>query len=232
MAPQYVAYRFFRLDPSWRRLPVEDRQAHKDAFADVVEAWQERLQLLTYSVVGVRAETDFFFWQLTERWDDFRELASDLNATPLAGWLDVPHSYVAATLSSKYFERDPRRPPRRVVPRRGPYLVVYPFVKVRPWYALPLADRKRAMQEHAEIGQRFPTITNSFGIDDQEFMTAVECVEPVVFLHLLKTLRETEASRYTERDTPIYVGALEDVRAILASLDGVTQRAAQRAAQP
>ena len=37
--------------------------------------------------------------------------------------------------SSKYFERDPKRPPRRVVPRRPPYLVVYPFVKLRPWYA-------------------------------------------------------------------------------------------------
>ena len=223
-AAQYVAYRFFRLDPAWRRLPAEERRAHKEAFADVVEAWQERLQLLAYSVVGVRAETDFFFWQLTERWDDFRELAADLNATALAGWLEVPHSYVAATLSSKYFERDPRRPPRRVVPRRGPYLVVYPFVKVRPWYALPMADRKRAMQEHAEIGQRFPTITNhttySFGIDDQEFMTAFECEEPVDFLHLMMTLRETEASRYTERDTPIYVGALEEIRAVLDSLDG------------
>jgi len=221
---QYALYRFFRLDPAWRRLPVEERAAGKDAFAEVVEAWEERMGLLTYSLVGVRPETDFFFWQLTERWEDFRDLAADLNATPLAGYLSTPYSYVAATLSSKYFHRNPKLPPRRIVPRRGPYLVVYPFVKVRPWYSLALADRKRAMQEHATIGQRFPTVTNhttySFGIDDQEFMTAFECEEPIDFLHLMMTLRDTEASRYTERDTPIYVGALEPVRSILDSLDG------------
>jgi chlorite dismutase len=34
------------------------------------------------------------------------------------------------------------------------------------------------------------------------------------------TLRETEASRYTERDTPIFVGTLEEIRPILDSLDG------------
>ena len=40
----------------------------------------------------------------------------------------------------------------------------------------------------------------------------------------MMTLRETEASRYTERDTPIFVGALEPVRAILDSLDGTRTR--------
>ncbi|MEZ5101886.1 MAG: chlorite dismutase family protein [Thermoleophilia bacterium] len=88
------------------------------------------------------------------------------------------YSYLGGTKPSKYFDRDPKRPPRRVVPRRGPYLVVYPMVKIRPWYALPMEERVRAMREHAEVGQRWPTVTNhttySFGIDDQEFMPAFE----------------------------------------------------------
>jgi hypothetical protein len=33
-------------------------------------------------------------------------------------------------------------------------------------------------------------------------------------------LRETEASRWTERDTPIFVGKLVDVRTALDALDG------------
>ena len=221
---QYASYRFGKVDPAWRRLPVEERAAMKEAYAEVVEEWQGRMQVLSYSLVGVRPDADFFFWLLTERYEDLRDFTADLNSTPLAGWLETPYSYLAATLSSKYFERDPKRPPRRVVPRKAPYLVVYPFVKVRPWYALSLEDRRRAMQEHAEIGSRFVTVTNhttySFGIDDQEFMTAFECEEPVDFLHLMMTLRETEASTYTERDTPIFVGMLEDVRSLLDSLDG------------
>ena len=98
-------------------------------------------------------------------------------------------------------------------------------MKVRPWYALPLDDRQRAMDEHIRIGrEQFPSIHNhttySFGIDDQEFMTAFECDEPADFMHLMLTLRESEASRYTERDTPIFVGQHVGVREALDALDG------------
>jgi len=224
---QYVAYTLYRVDPAWRRLPVDERTAGKEALVDVVAAWQERMELRTYSLVGVRPEVDFMFWKLTERYDDLRELAVDVNASPIAGYLETPYSYLAATKPSQYFEDKSKRP-RRVVPRGAPYLVVYPFVKKREWYALPIDDRRRAMAEHAAVGSRFVTITNhttySFGIDDQEFMTAFECEAPADFLHLMMTLRETEASRYTERDTPIFVGTAQELPEILDSLDGASAR--------
>jgi flagellar biosynthesis/type III secretory pathway protein FliH len=31
---QYVAYTFYRVDPAWRRLPVEEREAAKEAFEE------------------------------------------------------------------------------------------------------------------------------------------------------------------------------------------------------
>jgi chlorite dismutase len=224
---QYVAYTLYKVDPAWRRLPVEERAAGKEALAEVVAAWQERMDLRAYSLVGVRPEVDFMFWKLTERYDDLRELAVDINATPIAGYLETPYSYLATTKPSQYFEDRSKRP-RRVIPRGAPYLVVYPFVKKRDWYALPMDDRRRAMTEHAAVGSRFPTITNhttySFGIDDQEFMTAFECESPADFLQLMMTLRETEASRYTERDTPIFVGTAQELPEILDSLDGASAR--------
>jgi chlorite dismutase len=229
---QYAAYTLYKVDQAWLRLPVEERAAAKDAFAEVFEEWAERMELRAYSLVGVRPEADFMLWKLTERYDDLRELGTELNGTPLAGWLTTPYSYLAATKPSQYFEPTSKRP-RRVIPRGAPYLVVYPFVKKREWYSLPMEDRRRAMQEHATIGSRFVTITNhttySFGIDDQEFMTAFECESPSDFLQLMMTLRETEASRYTERDTPIFVGTAQPVREVLDSLDGAAARVAPRA---
>jgi chlorite dismutase len=228
---QYVAYTLYKVDPDWLRLPIEERAAAKEAFAEVLEDWAERIDLRAYSLVGVRPEVDFMLWKLTERYDDLRELGTELNGTPLAGWLSTPYSYLATTKPSMYFETKSKRP-RRVLPRGAPYLVVYPFVKKREWYALPMDDRRRAMQEHATIGSRFVTITNhttySFGIDDQEFMTAFECESPSDFLQLMMTLRETEASRYTERDTPIFVGTGMPIREILDSLDGASSRVASR----
>ncbi|MDQ3859054.1 MAG: chlorite dismutase family protein, partial [Actinomycetota bacterium] len=157
---QYVAYTLYRVDREWRRLPVEERTAGKEAFADVVDEWAERMELRTYSLVGVRPDAEFMFWKLTDRFQDLGELAADLNSTPLAAYLETPYSYLAAARPSKYFERDPDRPPRRVIPRGAPYLVVYPFVKKREWYSLPMGDRRRAMEERAEVGSRFVTITN------------------------------------------------------------------------
>jgi chlorite dismutase len=228
MSGQYVAYQFFRVDPAWRRLPVEERMAGKDAFAEVVEDWASRMETLrTYTVTGVRPDADFFLWKITERYEDLGELGAALNGTPLAGWLETPYSYLATTKASQYTAA---RRPRKIVPKGQPYLVVYPFVKIRPWYALPEEDRQRAMDEHMRIGrEEFPGITNhttySFGIDDQEFMTAFECDEPADFMHLMLTLRDSEASRYTERDTPIFVGQAVEIRAALDSLDGSGVRA-------
>lgn len=223
---QYVSYRFFRIDPAWRRLPAEERAAAKEAFATVVEDWAERMEgLRAYSVTGVRGEVDFFLWQITTRWDDLLELGAALNGTSLAGWLDTPHSYVATTKPSVYTDKKRVRQ-GRVLPREAPYLVVYPFVKVRPWYFLSFEERGAAMREHAEVGGKFVTVTNhttySFGIDDQEFIPAFECEEPADFMHLMLTLRETEASRWTQQDTPIFVGRLMPIRAVLAALDGAT----------
>jgi chlorite dismutase len=225
---QYVAYQFFRVDPAWRRLPVEERMAGKDAFAEVVEDWAGRMETLrAYSVTGVRPDADFFLWKITQRYEDLGELGAALNSTPLAGWLETPYSYLATTKASQYTAA---RRPRKIIPKGQPYLVVYPFVKVRPWYALTEEDRQRAMDEHIRIGrEQFPGITNhttySFGIDDQEFMTAFECDEPADFMHLMLTLRDSEASAYTERDTPIFVGQAMEIRAALDALDGAGIRA-------
>jgi chlorite dismutase len=224
---QYVAYTFFRVAPEWRRLPVEERTAAKDAFAEVVEDFTPRFDTLrVYSTAGVRPESDFFLGKITPRYDDLGELGAALNATPLAGWLDTPYSYLATTKASEYTSA---RRARKITPKGSPYLVVYPFVKVRPWYTLPEEDRGRAMEEHMRIGrEEFPTIHNhttySFGIDDQEFMTAFDCDEPADFMHLMLRLRDSEASRYTERDTPIFVGQLMPVREALDRLDGVGSR--------
>jgi chlorite dismutase len=222
---QYVAYTFYKVDPAWRR--EGNGAADKEAFAEVIDAFADRFEhLRAYTLTGTRGDTDFFLWKITERFEDLIELGAALNSTPLAGWLETPYSYLATTKASQYTSA---RKARRITPHGLPYLVVYPFVKVRPWYALPEADRQRAMEEHIRIGrEEFPGIKNhttySFGIDDQEFMTAFECEEPADFMHLMLRLRDSEASRYTERDTPIFVGRHVAIREALAALDGAASQ--------
>ena len=137
---QYVGYRFFRVDPAWRRLPIDERGAGKEAFADVIEEFARRMEgLRVYSTTGVRPEADFFLWSITQRYDDLLELGAALNGTPLAALLTTPYSYSARRSRRSTRTRSAcarvawRRETRRTSSR--------PFVKRRPWYFLTFEER-------------------------------------------------------------------------------------------
>ncbi len=113
--------------------------------------------------------------------------------------------------------------PRLVItPDDKKYLFVYPFVKTRTWYALPLEERKRMMNEHIKVGITYPSVTlnttYSFGLDDQEFVVAFETDNISDFLDLVQELRETEASSYTLRDTPMFTCVAQPLDAILEAI--------------
>ena len=109
-----------------------------------------------------------------------------------------------------------------VMPKGSKYLFVYPFVKTREWYLLPLERRQEIMSVHIAMGHKYPSVkintTYSFGIDDQDFVVSFESDEPSDFLDLVMDLRETESSLYTVRDTPIFSGISMSIDEVLDPL--------------
>jgi chlorite dismutase len=92
-------------------------------------------------------------------------------------------------------------------------------VKSREWYLLSKEARQKVMDEHIKVGNMYPSVklntTYSFGLDDQEFVVAFETDLPGDFLDLVMALRETEGSKYTIRDTPIYTCRLLELKETL-----------------
>jgi len=80
------------------------------------------------------------------------------------------------------------------------------------------------MNEHIEIGHKYPTVkintTYSFGLDDAEFVVSFESDHPGDFLDLVMELRGAEASRHTERDTPIFTCVRKSLKDALNDLGG------------
>lgn len=209
---QYVRFSFYKVDPAWRRLPAAQRQAQREELAGVVRRAAEGALLQPYSTVGTRGDCDFMLWHASPDLEDMYQLAAAINRTAMAGYLTLAYSYLSVTKRSMYTRghRHPDQPESRLEVRmgEGAYLVVYPFVKVRPWYKLTAGARQGMMVEHIRIGHKYPHIrihtTYAVGIDDEEFVLAFDADRPLEFVDLMMELRFSEASAYTLRDTPSF----------------------------
>src|ERR687894_13010 len=176
---QYVNYVFFKLDPLWRRLPDDEREQGKREFLEAVEENSGEMLLRSFSLMGLRSDADFMLWRIGYDLDAFEKMTSALVNAGLGKYLAVTYSYFALSRRSIYVgEHTPGFENRRyIVPGEGEYLFVYPFVKTRGWYRLPIEVRQLMME-----------------------------------------LRESEASSYTELDTPIFTCRRRGLPEILQSL--------------
>lgn len=205
---QVVKFSFYKVDPSWRALPGDEREHAKAELTAAIESFGGRLRVRSYSVVGMRGDADFLLWQIGEYLDDIQALAATINSTAFAPYLSMPYSYLAMTRPSVYVSEEEGARRSILHPSDSKYFFVYPFVKTRAWYQLSLEERQEMMNEHIRVGRKYPSVklntTYSFGLDDQEFVVSFETDEPSDFLDLVMELREAKTSLYTERDTPIF----------------------------
>ncbi|MDE3113055.1 MAG: chlorite dismutase family protein [Chloroflexota bacterium] len=226
-------YRYLTLAvaPEWRRLPDDERAAQKRELVDAARL--DGVSVHAYSLVGTRADADVLLWVVADDLEGIRALETRLAGTRLWSYSTRPYAYLAARRRSPYLGDHAHADSEQVRTEAGPlddkaYLFVYPMVKKRSWYSLSTQERTRIMAKHFEVGHRYPDIRihtgYSFGIDDQEFVVAFEGDDPRRFLALVADLRETESSSYTERETPIFVGATMPLERALDQIDGVEAR--------
>ncbi len=225
---QFVNFLFYKVDPAWRRLSLEERQRGKEEFARVVAANEGDVITIPYSLVGIRGDCDFMLWRITYDLPRFQEMAAQLLETGLGKYLTTPYSYLSLTKRSIYVDKhihegqEGRRV--KIFPGKFQYLFVYPFVKSKAWYRLTQHARQGMMDEHIEIGHKYPTVrlntTYSFGLDDQEFVVAFESDRPDHFVDLVMELRHSEATGYTVRDTPIFTCIHRELPEVLDLLGG------------
>ena len=227
-------YRYLTLavTPEWRRLDESERAAQKREFARAASG--AGVTVHAYSLVGTRADADLLLWCVAEELELLRDLEARLAATALWTYATRPYAYLAARRRSPYLGEHAHAESEHARTTAGPvgdkpYVVVYPMTKKRSWYALAHEERTRIMAGHFAVGHRYPDIRihtgYSFGIDDNEFVVAFEVDDPRRFVALVADLRETESSSYTERETPIFVGAAMPLDRALDEIDGTAVKA-------
>ncbi len=218
----FTAFWLFKASNEWRAQPAEMRRQGREEFINLLEQPGEGLTIRgLYSTVGFRADVDLIIWAVGDDADHIQQLAVRLRHSALGSMLDMKHAYIGMAAMSQY---DPTHGPAFLKGKApAKYLSVYPFTKTPEWYLLTYEQRREMMAIHGDLGDEFPSIltntVSSFGIQDQEFIVALEDDDPTILVKMVQRLRLAEVRKYTQVDTPIFLGRLKDPSAALSDLE-------------
>jgi len=203
-------YRFTR---DYWSLPGEQRAS---VYAELVFAIRDVAVVHPYQLTPLESAADVMLWSATDATDParprgfFEGLAGALS--PFRRYLEPRDSLWGFTRPSQYSRAKSAQEIDPMQAERAPYLVVYPFTKTVDWYMLGADTRQGMMNEHIRIGKQYREISQlllySVGLQDQEFVVVYETDDLMLFSTLVKELRDTQARRYTSRDTPVHTGLL------------------------
>jgi len=218
--PLFVQYTAFKADPAWRRLPYAAREDGRESFARAIEDSDLGITTYSYSTVGMKTNCDLLLWRKGSSPISMQDLTSRLLQTGIGQYLEITHNLYGFTRPSSYTKRPTTQEQAIDLEDRQTYLIVYPFSKTIEWYLMSKEARQGMMNEHIRIGHEYEDVRQvllyTTGIDDQEFIVAYETENLPRFSALVVALRDTEARRYTLRDTPILTGIHRPLREALS----------------
>lgn len=204
----------YRFTPGFWGLPSDRRSA---VYAELISATRAVTAAAHgYQLTPIEADADIMLWSVCEAPDPavptrfFTDLARALS--PFRTFIEPRDSLWGFTRPSRYSKARSAQEVNPLRPERSPYLIMYPFTKTAEWYLLDADTRQGMMNDHIRIGKQYTEITQlllySVGLQDQEFVVVYETDDLAMFSELVGELRETEARRFTKRDTPVHTGLL------------------------
>lgn len=220
---QYTAFWLFERRDDWRQQVHGDWDAAVEEFAGVLDAPGEGVTVRgVYSTIGLRPDVDMIIWVHAPQLDQITSLAVRLDQTTIGRALRRAQGYIGAAGMSQYDAEHGPAFLKGIESKR--YLSVYPFTKTPDWFLLDFPERRRLMLEHGEMGREFPSIltntVNSFGVQDQEFIVALEDDDPNQIIKMVQKLRGAEVRKWTALDTPIFFGEKKPTRDVFADIRG------------
>jgi len=215
----FFNFSFFKIDPKWRWMADLAKEESARELQNILDNLP--IKTRTYSTVGLRDDADFLIWFMSESLEEIQEAISKIFLTVVGKYIVPTRVYLSSTRPSIYAKKNRTHSfVGGLEPKK--YTVVYPFLKTREWYLLPLEQRKFMMDEHIKVSEKYPQVelntTYSFGIHDQDFMLAFESDDLHVFQDMIMDLRGTKVSAYVKEDTPMIVCVKKDIVSIITSL--------------
>lgn len=206
-------------DAYWKLSTGERARFHTEWLAGLRAAAQ-KVELFQ----STESEIDLIVWSALSVNDGDAAAAFFENSTkaltPHRGLISPIDSLWGFTRPSQYSKARSRQEIDPFSNERKRYLIIYPFSKTTEWYLMSRESRQGMMNEHIRIGKQYEEISQlllySFGLQNQEFVVVYETDDLTRFSELVNELRDTEARRYTLRDTPLHTAMYHPAEETLA----------------
>jgi hydrogen peroxide-dependent heme synthase len=212
----FASYPVFRADRE--RLEEVDRDVAVKEVTALLESTAVETRGI-YSTASFSASADLMLWWVGRSADDVQELLVAFRHTQLGRCLIQTEAFLGLVRDAE-FTRDHlpsflTKPPKK-------YLCVYPFVRTPEWYLLEPAERAKLLKEHGAAAREYADVqantTSAFGLGDFEWILAFEADSPDRIVDLIRSLRATEARRYTKVEIPFVTGIRKDLAGAVADL--------------
>lgn len=201
---------------AWWERPAEQRERD---FRELARRMRDAADVTWfYQVTPFETDGDFLIWTSSHLVDVgspavfARNVAAAL--APARGWLRTSDVLWGLTRPSQYSRAKSQQEIDPFADERRTYLVIYPFTKTVDWYLLGRDSRQGMMNEHIRLGKQYREISQlllySFGLQDQEFVVSYEMEDLALFSDLVYELRDTDARKFTQGDTPLHACVLAD----------------------
>ena len=187
-----------------------DRLCSASQKVDIFQATESGIDLIIWSAITADDKHDAAVF--------FRKYGAA--SAPFRHLIEIKDSLWGFTRPSQYSKARSKQEIDPFAETRKPYLIIYPFSKTTDWYLMSREARQGMMNEHIRIGKQYEDISQlllySFGLQNQEFVVVYETNDLIQFSDLVNELRDTEARRYTLRDTPLHTAIYHPAEETLA----------------
>lgn len=209
METMFTAHLALKFNDRWSEVTSADRQRFAGEVVSLFDDYAPRVTLRgTYVTQAFRADTDLFLWMYASQPEDLQELELALRRTLFGRATTTPWSFVGMSHSAEFNTNHVPSFLQGAPPKS--YLCFYPYIRSTEWYLLPAEERAQMLKEHGAVGHEYPEIlTNgvyNFGLGDFEWLLTFETDDLTCLVNAMRTMRETQARRYTKYEWPFIVG--------------------------
>lgn len=161
-----------------------------------------------YDVSGMREDADVLTWLHGEDPQALQAAVRRLRRTGLLAGTSQVWNAMGVHREAE-FTRNHSPSFARGVPAEQ-WVCVYPFVRSYEWYYMNPQRRGEMLRNHGMAARDYPQVLANtiacFGLNDFEWLLALEAPELVDLVDVMRAFRNTEARLHVREETPFYTG--------------------------